>query len=409
MSDELSDRAVRGSRNEETRQRNLSLMLTSLHRAGSLTRADLTHSSGLNRSTVGALVGELVEAGLAVEVEPLHLKRSGRPSPVVQPSPSVVALSVNPDVEGVTLGLVRMGGRVVTRETVLTPEIMSPADAALFARDFLERSIGDLPAGTRIAGVGVAVPGLVDERDSTVRLAPYLGWKDVPLIEIFEEELALPTAVANDAMVGVLAEALFGAGGGSQNVIYLNGSISGLGGGVIADGSLVKGANGFATELGHILLNRDGAPCGCGRRGCLETEVNVQRVWKVLGEDFVGLDDLDFIYADDPSDALDAELDRQADALAAGIASLVCVFGPERVILGGHVGALLDARGDRIREGVREQAYGPLGRDVGIVRNHLRERMVSVGAAELAFKSLLADPANTPLFALGLDTDRTRP
>lgn len=408
MAEDFQERGARGSRNEETRQRNLSLVLTSVHRAGSLSRSELTKLSGLNRSTIGALVADLVECGLAVEVEPIHLGRSGRPSPVVQPSPRVVALAVNPDVAGVTLGLVRMGGQVVSRETILTPTPVSPTDAASLARDFLERSVGELAPGTQIAGVAVAVPGLVDERDLSVRLAPQLGWHEVALTEVFEEELALPIAVANDATVGVLAEALFGAGDGSENVIYLNGSISGLGGGVIADGSLVRGAHGFATELGHILLNRDGEPCGCGRFGCLETEVNVQRVWRAAGEDFIGLDDLDFLYANSPSPAVEEELDRQADALATGIASLACVFGPERVILGGHVGALLEARGTRIREGVHRQAYGPLGRDVMIVRNHLRERMVSIGAAELAFRALLADPINTPLYSLDLDQERTK-
>lgn len=406
MGEDLQERGARGSRNEETRQRNLSLMLGSVHHAKSLSRADLTHRSGLNRSTVGALVAELTDLGLVVEVEPAHVKRAGRPSPVVQPSPHVVALAVNPDVAGVTLGLVRLGGHVVARETVLTPDLASPTDAALLARDFLARTAEDLDPQTRIAGVGVAVPGLVDERDHSVRLAPNLGWSDVAIAEVFEEELALPTSAANDASVGVVAESLFGAGSGIRNVMYLNGSVSGLGGGVICDGSLVRGAHGFATELGHMLLTRGGDACACGRAGCLETEVNVQRIWRALGTDFVGLDDLDYVYANEPSEALAEELDRQADALASGIASLVCIFGSERVILGGHVGALLEARGPQIRNEVRRQAYGPLGRDVSIVRNQLRERMVSIGAAELAFKALLEDPANTPLYALDLDAQR---
>lgn len=399
MSDEVHERAPRGSTNEETRQRNLSLILTTVHAQGQQTRSDLTAVSGLNRSTVLALVGELVERGLVVESEPVPDGRAGRPSPVVSPSSEVLALSVNPDVEAVTFALVGLGGNVRMREETMTPPHVAPAHVARLAREFLEGNLPDLPPGARLAGVGVAVPGLVDERDHRVAMAPNLGWADVPLAAIIEEATGLPVTAANDASLGVVAEALFGAGRDCDNVIYLNGSTSGVGGGVISDGSLVRGVNGFGTELGHILLNRHGATCACGRIGCLETEVNVRRIWNVIGRT-VALDELDYLYSGDISAELAAELDAQADALAAGIASLACVFGPERVVLGGHVGALLDARGDRIRAEVERLAFGPLGSGISIVRNSLRARMMPVGAAELAFAPLLRDPARTTLFSV---------
>lgn len=400
MNEPVVDRAVRGSRNEETRQRNLSLMLSDVHRLGPQSRADLTKRSDLNRSTVGALVSELVDLGLVSENEPAVTHRAGRPSPVVQASRDVVAIGLNPDVAGLTCAVVGLGGMVRMRETILTPATMSPEDAVLLARDFVTRVADELPAATRVAGVGVAIPGLVNERDNIVLNAPYLGWEGVAFGALLEEELALPAWLANDATLGVIAESRYGAGAGIDNVIYLNGSTSGLGGGVIAEGRLMRGAHGVGTELGHILLDRAGVPCPCGRTGCLETVVNVRNIWRAAGVDFVSLDELDGLYADDHPAALDAELDRQADALGAGIASLACIFGPERVILGGHVGALLDARGDRLRAEVSRQAFGPLGRDVSIVRNDLRERMVPIGSAELAFGPLLSDPAHAPLFHL---------
>lgn len=400
MGDQLSDRTVRGSRNEETRQRNLSLLLTAVHASGQLTRSELTQHSGLNRSTVGALVGDLVEAGLVVEAEPQATRQAGRPSPVVRPHAEVVAISVNPDVSGVNCAVVGLGGVVRMRETVLTPQRPTPDNTAVLARDFLAKVAGELSASTRIVGVGIAIPGLVDEQTDTVRSASHLDWFDVPLVSVMEEELALPVRMANDATLGVLAESKFGAGAGLDDVVYLNGSTSGLGGGVLSGGHLVKGVRGFGTELGHILIDPAGRECACGRTGCLETEVNIQRVWEVLGQGYVSIDELDHVYETDSSAALAAELDRQADVLAAGIASLLSVFAPARVILGGHVGALLDARTERIREAVRAQSLAPLRGEVSIVRNALRERMMPIGAAELAFEPLLADPLNTPLFAV---------
>jgi predicted NBD/HSP70 family sugar kinase len=400
MSEETHERAPRGSTNEETRQRNLSLILSTVHAQGQQTRSDLTAVSGLNRSTVLALVGELVERGLVVESEPVPDGRAGRPSPVVSPSDEVLALSVNPDVEAVTFALVGLGGNVRLREATMTPPHLAPAHVARLAREFLERNLPDLPPTARLTGVGVAVPGLVDQRDHRVVMAPNLGWSNVPLAAIIEEATGLPVTSANDASLGVIAESLFGAGRDCDNLIYLNGSTSGVGGGVISDGSLVRGVNGFGTELGHILLNRHGEKCACGRVGCLETEVNVRRIWHVLGRT-VAIDELDDLYAGTVSPELAAELDNQADALAAGIASLACVFAPERVVLGGHLGALLEARSDRINTEVERLAFGPLGTGISIVRNSLRARMMPIGAAELAFAPLLRDPARTALYSVG--------
>ena len=400
MNEPKVDRVVRGSRNEEIRQRNLSFMLTQVHRHGAQSRSDLTKLSGLNRSTVGALVTELVDLGLVVETEPALTRRSGRPSPVVQASRDVVAIALNPNAAGLTCAVVGLGGLVRMRETILTPDLLSPEDAVLLARDFVTRVAEELPTTTRVVGLGVAIPGLVDERHNTVLHSPSLGWRDVELGALLEEDLALPAWLANDATLGVIAEARYGGGMGSDNVIYFNGSTSGLGGGVIAGGELMRGAHGVGTELGHILFDRAGEKCPCGRTGCLETVVNVAKIWRAAGVDYVGLDELDSLYAGPHPAALDAELDRQADALAAGIASLACIFGPDRVILGGHVGALLDARGERLRAEVLRQSFGPLGRDLKIVRNDLRERMMPIGSAELAFAPLLGDPAHAPRFHL---------
>lgn len=406
MGGHLPDRAVRGSRNEETRQRNLSLLLSAVHASGQLTRSELTQHSGLNRSTVGALVGDLVEAGLVVESDPPATHQAGRPSPVVRPHTDVAAISVNADVSGVNCAVVGLGGVVRMRETVLTSQRPTPEHTVVLAQDFLGKVADELSASTRIVGVGVAIPGIVDEQTDTVRSAANLDWFDVPLVSMMEEALALPVRVANDATLGVLAESIFGAGAGSGDLVYLNGSTSGLGGGVLSGGHLVKGVRGFGTELGHMLVDPAGRDCACGRTGCLETEVNVQRVWAVLGKGYVSIDELDHVYETDSSPRLAAELDRQADVLAMGIASLLSVFAPARVILGGHVGALLDARGDRIREAVRAQALTPLREEVSIVRNALRERMVPIGAAELAFEHFLADPLSSPLFRVSARVSR---
>ncbi len=399
MADDAQGDESRPAVADPVRQRNLSFVMRRLHTQGPLTRSELTSASGLNRSTMLGMVAELQDLELVIEDAAVADGTAGRPSPLVRPHPDILALTVNPDVAGVTCALVGLNGRVVARELVPVDHKVTPDEVGTITGAFVASMAKELPASTRLAGVGIAAPGLVDERDNSVALAPYLEWEDVPLAELIEQATGLPATMANDTSVGVVAESLFGIGVGCDNLLYLNGSTSGVGGGVISDGSLIRGAHGLGTELGHVLLNRNGKHCVCGRVGCLETEVNIRRVWDILGRR-VGLNELDHVYANESTPELDADLDDQADALAAGIASLACVFSPELVVLGGHVGALLDARRERIEAEVKRQSFGPLSTGVRLERNHLRERMVPIGAAELAFARVLQQPSFATLTPL---------
>ncbi|GMA35968.1 hypothetical protein GCM10025876_21720 [Demequina litorisediminis] len=206
-----------------------------------------------------------------------------------------------------------------------------------------------------------------------------------------ERAVALPTAVDNDANAGLLAEQLFGAAAGETDVIYLNGSTSGIGGAVGVGGMVLRGADGFAAELGHTLADRDGPPCHCGRRGCLETEVNLQRLEAAAGGPLEHAD-LAGSLRSLASPALEAEIDRQADVLARGIANLVSAFNPRAVILGGFLSALLSLREGAIRERVAAHTFAPLADALRIESAALVDDQVLVGAAELAFAGLLADP-----------------
>ena len=375
-----------GTRNEATRRHNLSSLLTLVHRADGLSRADLTRATGLNRSTIGALVGDLVDAGLVTEEHP-ETTGVGRPSPVVQPRRDVVALAVYPDVDAVSLALVALGHRIVARERIELPQSPSPAMVVELAADAVAGWVEE--GSPRVVGAGVAVPGLVRAEDGLVVRAPHLEWNDEPLGEELAEALDVPVDVDNDANAGLIAESLYGAGHGVSHLIYLNGSTSGIGGAVGVTGSVLRGADGFAGELGHILADPDGLPCHCGRQGCLETEVNLQRLEAAAGGP------LDHSRLEDSlgsSDAVEGELTRQARVLARGIANVTSAFNPRTVILGGFLGLILDRRGDLIRELVVRHTFAPLADSLTLTRAALVEDQVLIGAGELAFRSLLADP-----------------
>jgi hypothetical protein len=283
-----------GSSNDRLRRFNLSTILTMIHHSSGCSRAELTRRTGLNRSTISALVAELVELGLAFEGEPEDVPgRVGRPSLQVFPSPRVAAIAVSPDVDAITVGLVGLGGEVIRRIRFDTARVPTVVETVNAVKAIVAGMRGEIEKDCEIAGVGVAVPGLVDTADGRVLIAPHLGWRDSALTTSLARALDYPVFAGNDASLGAIAESLFGAARGVADLVYLNGSASGIGGGLIIGGSPLRGTSGYAGELGHTLVNSAGVRCHCGRIGCLETEVSMQRLREVLGLPRVDEDGLD--------------------------------------------------------------------------------------------------------------------
>lgn len=378
---------------DSIRRSNLSLILGLLHREGPQSRAQLTKRTRLNRSTISALVAELADLRLAYETESPAAGRVGRPSPLVHPNEKVVALAINPDVDAVTVGLVGLGGRVHRRiryEAAVHPSVTETVN---ISRAIIEGMQADLAAMDLITGVGLAVPGLVRSDDGQVLLAPHLQWADEPLSAMLEEALARPVRAGNDATLGSLAESIYGAAVGYSEVVYLNGSASGIGGGVISGARPLRGSRGFAGELGHTLVRTGGEKCHCGRSGCLDAEVRLERLLAPLGLVRADQAELEQAIAERPSRKLQQEAERQIDLLAVALTNFVNIFNPEIIVLGGFLGSIFDMQPERLVSAVEEQTIGGLGAGVRIKRAVLGPELLLVGAAELAFAQLLSDPA----------------
>ncbi|MCS5732818.1 ROK family transcriptional regulator [Herbiconiux daphne] len=397
---------ARGNSLDDVRRNNLSAVLRLVHVTGSVTRAQLTRETGLNRSTIGALVGELVERGLVTETEPGTTRQVGRPSLVIKPGRRAVALAVNPELDAVTIGLVALGGQVIRRIRYDTVRVPPVEEVVNIVSAVVAGMRGELESSYATVGVGLAVPGLIRGRDGLVNLAPHLGWHQQPLAEMLQQSLGFPVFAANDAAAGALAESVFGAGRGVRNLVYLNGGASGIGGGVIVDGHLMTGESGYAGELGHTLVNSAGVLCHCGATGCLETEVTRAALLEALqvpGSRSEMLDEALRARFADPAavDPALAELvNRQADFLSVTLRNAVNLFNPEVIVLGGFLGSLFEVAGDRIVDAVSTSAMRGPRDSVRIVRASLGRDLLMVGAAELAFAPVLADPAgNAPLVA----------
>ena len=378
---------------DSVRHHNLSTVLTLVHHQRSLPRSRLTSMTGLNRSTVAALVAELAGLGLVLESEPGPSTRVGRPSPTVQPDPRVVAFAVNPEIDAITVGVVGLGGTMVKR--IRHPLERSPTvnEAVSIAAEIIDRIRADSAGAYLVAGIGLALPGLVRDRDGLVRLAPHLGWADEPVAELLEAATGYPVVGGNDARLGADAERLFGAGRGVGDLIYLNGGASGIGGGVIVGGTPLRGVEGYAGEFGHTLVTGRDARDAAGSQGSLEVEVNRDDLLRALGISDADPDELERALVASTVPGVRVEVRRQLDFLGIALRNAVDILNPELIVLGGFLGALFAVDGAYLTAKVAEHALPAAYECLRIVRAELGSDILMIGAAELAFASLLADPA----------------
>ena len=375
------------------RQRNLATVLELVHRGNSPSRADMTALTGLNRSTIGALVSELAALGLVVETDPSASNRVGRPSPRVEPAPGVGVIAINPEVDAITAAVVGLGARVVqrVRREVATPP--TPEQAAAIIVDLVAELRSGPAAGMRLDAIGLAIPGLVRSADGEVRWAPHLGWREVPFTRIVQDAVGLPTFADNDATVGAHAEWLFGAGRGVDELIYLNGGASGIGGGAIVRGLPIGGAHGYAGEFGQ---NRPGLRDASDRatpNGTLEDEVSRSRLLAAVGLESADEPTLRDSLAASTDVAVAAEIDRQQRILAVALANAINVFNPALVVLGGFLATLLEWGNPALELAIQSSTVPAAWEGVSIRPAALGEDRLLIGAAELAFAPLLRDPA----------------
>jgi predicted NBD/HSP70 family sugar kinase len=388
-----------GNSNDSVRRHNLSVLLRLVHRSDGVSRSQLTRLTGLNRSTIAALVGELVERELVVEADPDSRNQVGRPSPIVRPGPRALGIAINPEIDAITVGIVGLGGSVLRRIRSTIDHVPSAAEAVAISAGIIDSLREEFDLTRRAVGIGVAVPGLVRSHDGLVRLAPHLGWVDEPLADMLEDATGFPVVAANDARLGTLAESLFGAGRELTDLVYLNGGASGIGGGAIVNGAPLRGISGYAGEFGHTLVRSDGVVCHCGAVGCLETEVRRSTLLDVVGLGSEDADELETALVTaatsvDASPAVLAEVHRQLDTLAITLRNAINTLNPQLIVLGGFLGALYAVAPERLDRTVSDQSL-PSARDsVRIARAELGSKLLMIGAAELAFESILSDPSS---------------
>jgi predicted NBD/HSP70 family sugar kinase len=336
-------------RPREMRDRNRALVLDAVARHEPVTRAQLAARTGLTKSSVSSIVGELLAARLVVEQGAQRDGDLGRPGMgLVLARDGMAGLGLEVNVDYLAACVVDLARRTrVQYVEVGDNRARDPAAVVeLLVRLVAATVAAAATQGLTISAACVAVPGLVDAATGTVTRAPNLDWSGVPLRRLLAGRVPAalgPVLVENEANVAALGELWFGDGAGLGDYVHISGEI-GVGAGIVVGGQLFRGAHGHAGELGHTTLEPDGDPCTCGGRGCLELFAGQEAILRAAGLDPAVSTSTG--RADGPVSTLVERLgagDRRAVAalevagrsLGVATASLVKLVDPDTVVLGG--------------------------------------------------------------------------
>jgi predicted NBD/HSP70 family sugar kinase len=384
--------------------------LALIHGGRAPTRAALGAELGVTRATAGAVAAELQALGLIrVDTGPGG-GTLGRPSHrlAIDPDgPVALAAQIHPD--GFQVALIGLGGRVV-----------ASADRTLTVSDDPEQAIAPVAevgarllrlAGSRpCVGAGLAVPSAVAEPDGVAVSPLYLGWPTgTPIRDIFADQIegagisgpggaSCACVAANDINLAALAEHRHGAGRDARNLLVVATGHRGVGGALVLHGTLYTGSTGLGMEVGHISVDPQGRLCRCGSRGCLDVETDALSFLDAAGRvPRAGIPVIEQAtallrggYAADP--AVRSAAGVVIERLGLGLADLINVFNPDRVLLGGLHGDLLTCDPGRLRAIVAERSPWGRGSSVPLLGCAMDNGSL-VGAAELAWQPVLDDPA----------------
>lgn len=387
------------------RRENLRLVLREIMERGPQSRAAIAESTGLTKSTVSALVADLTDRGLLSDAGWEDNGTVGRPGRLVDLSGDSVAglgLEINVDYLGVCV--VDLTGRV-RHEHLLARENhgSSPGQVldALAGLGCVAIEACQAQGLTPVATT-VGAPGLVDVDTGTLVFAPNLGWEEIPLAAELKVRLGRPTLhtmADNEANLAAQGELWLGAGRDLGDFVRISGE-TGVGAGVVIRGELVRGGAGFGGEFGHIPMG-DGHPCPCGSYGCLERLVGQEALLAAAGLDArigttVGAPDGGVAAlvqrAHGGDEATLCALRDAGRTLGRALATMVNLFAPNSVVLGGSFAALHPWLGDPLRAELKRRAFVLRYADVTVVPSALGVAAAVRGAAARALHTVCDDP-----------------
>ncbi|MDE5590854.1 MAG: ROK family protein [Acetatifactor sp.] len=320
----------------QVKKRNISSILNCIAQRGAMSRKDIADITGLTPAAVTLLCSELLEKGLLLELGiDMQSTGAGRKKVLVDINyDCYYIITINIESEDTFLSVSNMRGRCLEQQTVVTnlqvePEIFL-AQLADLCNEMRERQHQVAP---KLAGVSVAVPGVVD-RERGVSVRAYNVWnREVAVCDVLKDKLGLPVLLENNVNAFAMAELLYGMGREYDNLLIIKWG-PGVGSAIVIDDQLYEGRHGKAAELGHYIVERDGRLCGCGRRGCLETKVSYQALSREIP---FAPEEFGDVYRRAAAEGRGQAFEEAIDLFARVIVNSMTILAPNRVLLFGSL------------------------------------------------------------------------
>jgi predicted NBD/HSP70 family sugar kinase len=341
---------IQGASSEVARGINRRIVLNLIRTRQPISRADLARVSGLQRSTISLIVEELIGDQWVIEGPTGRLPRGRRPTFLrLNDERAIIGVDIRP--AQTTVALADINGRFTSQDVMPTPADASRAVNELIDR--INRIVSSCGDKRKIEGVGISLPGRIDPRTNHLVFAPNLHWPGIDLRTPIAQATGLEVELENAANACVLASVWFGHGATCANLVVVTVS-EGIGTGVFMNGQLLRGQNGMAGEFGHVPLDPNGPPCGCGKRGCWEVFGSNRAALRYYDEsthDSSGMSFVDLLSRAEQGDALaTGALNSMARNLGRGMGLITTGLAPERIVVVGdltrswrHFGPVIEA------------------------------------------------------------------
>ncbi|GAA3403622.1 ROK family transcriptional regulator [Paenibacillus hodogayensis] len=348
-----------------------------------ISRASIAKQTGMSPTTISRIVGELTEEGYLLETEQVSPGGLGRKSTLLaMVDAAVLSVGVELDWHRIHIGIVDLQGNVIA-------DGRYPRSANESADATIERIGAEIDRLTkandidcaRLIGIGVGLPGIVDNAKGVVVFSVQLGWKNVRLAERLKEITGYDVAVDNELKVKALAEHLKGAAIGSNRTALL-GFGNGVGSALIVEGEIYRGKTNSAGEIGHTTIDPNGMLCDCGKAGCLQTYININSLLSEANKLHPVRSIEELFEARRAGERWAMYLiDRALMYMAITINNIVCMYNPDSVILSGELADKFPEIVDEVVDLCYSRfAWEPLRESFQIVRSELHEQAVTIGS-----------------------------
>lgn len=391
---------------------NRSAVLNAVKTHGPIARNEVARRTGLSAATVTGITAELLENNLIIESAEGDSRGGRRP----------ILLTLHPRggyVVGLKLTERKVIGALVDLEATPVAKRSAPwrGHAPAAALDVMAAVTDGLLRDSRVRqkqllGVGLGLAGIVDAKLGVLRQSPYLGWRDVPVRALLQERVRVPAYIDNDVNTLTLAEKWFGNGQGLDHFLTVTVG-RGVGLGIVVNGQFYRGAHGGAGEFGHTVMDPDGPRCDCGKRGCLETYVGDPGLLRQAaeaadrGEIAPGVTSVETLLARCAAGEAGAQAvyARAGQVLGQGLANLVNVLDPQRIILSGEGVRAGEWLFGPMRAALGQHVLPGLAREVDLCLDVWGDDAWARGAASLVLRELFESPVHreAPLPAAVVD------